>query len=56
MLCVCLSPPAAVLPVCYVETKKAEPVFPKEGLYSRPILTAPDGRLYEDTYKVQRSC
>ncbi|CAN0484104.1 unnamed protein product, partial [Ectocarpus sp. 12 AP-2014] len=23
------------------------------GLYRRPIRTAPDGRLYEDTYKVQ---
>lgn len=33
--------------------KGAEPVTPPEGLYRRPIRTAPDGRLYEDTYKVR---
>ena len=52
----CLPLPPLCLPVCLVETKKAEPVSPKVGLYSRPILTAPDGGLYEDTYKVQHLC
>ncbi|CAN0431711.1 unnamed protein product, partial [Ectocarpus sp. 12 AP-2014] len=38
--------------VYFAGNKGADPVTPPEGLYRRPIRTAPDGRLYEDTYKV----
>ena len=43
------SPPP---PPIIIIKKKTEPFLPKRGLFARPVMTAADGKQYEDIYKV----